>query len=386
MRKIPKINSIVIKIGSSTITDDKSNINQQFISNLANVIHELKKKVPNVVIVSSGSVSVGFKSLGFVERPTDIIDKQACAAVGQTRLVWYYERELQQFGINTGQILITKDDFSNRRRYLNARYSIRRLLELGVVPIINENDSVVVDELKYIESFGDNDNLSALVAGLINADLLMILSDVDGLYNMNPLQHDDAVLMDEIKFINEDLLSMAGESVSGVGTGGMKSKIVAAKKAMDSGCYVGIINGQYPENIINFIEGEQVGTYFSHAEDPINRRKLWIAHAAIPKGDLILDKGAVNALVNHKKSLLPSGIQSSTGKFSIGDIVRIVDQDGAEIARGKIRYSIQDMKKIQGKKTSEIFDILGFKYSDEIVHRDDMVMSFLNGGIDDSGL
>lgn len=375
MRKIPKFKSIIIKIGSSILTNDVNEINHDFVESLANVINSLKKEIPNVIIVSSGAVAAGFKTLGFMERPADINEKQACAAVGQTRLMWHYERELRKFGINIGQILITKDDFSNRRRYLNARYTIRKLLELGIVPVINENDSIVVDELKYIETFGDNDNLSALVAGLIHADLLLILSDVDGLYDKNPVDHDDAVLMNEIKFINEDLLSVAGESVSGVGTGGMKSKIVAAKKAMDAGCYVGIINGQCPENIIKFLAGDDIGTFFSHVEDPINRKKLWLAHAAIAKGYVVLDAGAVNALINKKKSLLPSGITDVSGKFSIGDVVRVLDNSMHEIARGKIRYNIQDIKKIQGKKSSEIISILGYKYSDEVIHRDDMVMS-----------
>jgi glutamate 5-kinase len=221
------------------------------------------------------------------------------------------------------------------------------------------------------------------VAGLIDADLLLILSDVDGLYDKNPIDNNDANLIDEVKFINEGLLNYAGKSVSNVGTGGMKSKIIAAKKEMDSGCYVGIINGKEPENIMKFLNGEHIGTFFSHMEDPIKRKKLWIAYAAIPKGNLIIDSGAVKALVDKKKSLLPSGIKKITGKFSIGDIVSVLDEDGNEIARGKIRYSAQDIKKIMGKKTSEIIDILGYKFSDEVIHRDDMVIFDFNGGFNE---
>ncbi len=375
MRKLPKINSLVIKIGSSIITDENHNINEGFLSSLAENISKIKPLVKNVTIVSSGAVAAGFKVLGFEHRPTNINDKQACAAVGQARLMWYYEKAFSEFNLHTAQILITKDDFSNRRRYLNAKYTLRILLEKGIVPIINENDSVVVDELKYVESFGDNDNLSALVASLIQADLLMILSDVDGLFDKNPLNNDDAKLISDIKFINQELLEAAGKSVSEVGTGGMKSKILAVKKAMDSGCYVGIINGKKPENIVKFLKGENIGTFFYHSEDPVSKRKHWIAYAAIPQGRLIIDKGAEKALVDNKKSLLASGIKKSEGNFNIGDVVTIQNEDNIELARGKVRYNCHDIQRIIGKKSTEIFKILGYHFGDEIIHRDDLVIS-----------
>ncbi len=377
MRKLPSVNTLVIKIGSNIITNQVNGINESFIAELAESISKLRSSIENIIIVSSGSVAAGFKYLGYKSKPKDIIDKQACAAVGQTKLIQIYENQFSRFNVNVAQILLTKDDLSNRRRYLNARYTLRKLLEHGNIPIINENDSVVVDELKYIESFGDNDNLSALVAGLISADLLLILSDVNGLYDKDPSVNKDAKLISEVKYVDDEMLSYAGNSVSEIGTGGMKSKIKAAKKALDAGCYVGIINGKNPENIISFLDKSNIGTFFSHIEDPKTKKKLWLAYATIPKGDIIIDDGADRAIKEHKKSLLPSGVCDVNGRFGVGEIVRIVNCSGAEVGRGKVRYSSGDLKKIMGKKTSEIFHILGYKFSDEIIHRDDMVLEVI---------
>jgi len=379
MRKLPEINTLVVKIGSNILVDENEGVSLSFIEGLVSSLSKIKHKVKNIVIVSSGAVGAGFKLLGFDSRPRDIADKQACASIGQTKLMWFYDSEFKKHNINVGQVLITRDDFSNRRRYLNARYTIRRLLELGAVPIINENDTVVVHELKNIESFGDNDNLSSLVAGLINADMLLILSDVDGLYDKNPTEYDDAELMSEVKYVDEDMIGAAGESVSGIGTGGMRSKVKAASKALSAGCYVGIINGKDTENINRFISGEEVGTFFSHIEDPMNRRKLWLAHAAEVKGSVVVDDGAVNALINNKKSLLATGISGVSGSFGIGDVISVYDKSGNEIARGKSRYTSGDVKKIRGRKSSEIFDILGYKLSDDVIHRDDLVVMVVNG-------
>jgi len=380
MRKLPKIETLVVKVGSNILTHPVHGVNLEFLSGLVRTLCELKKNIPNIVIVSSGAVGAGFKLLGFDQRPQNITDRQACAAVGQARLIWDYDREFEKYGVIPAQILITKDDFANRRRYLNARYTLRRLLELGVVPIINENDSVVIEELKQLENFTDNDNLSALVSGLIGADMLLILSDVDGLFDKNPSEYDDAVRIGEVKYINEDLLNAAGDSVSGVGTGGMKSKLEAAGKALDAGCYVGIINGRDLSNLSGFLNGDDVGTFFNHIEDPFTRRKHWIAYAAGVRGELHVDKGAVNALVNKKTSLLPSGVTNITGKFGMGDVVAIFDPEGKEVARGKVRYTSEDADKIKGKKSSDIQPILGYKFTDEIVHRDDLVIT-INGGV-----
>jgi glutamate 5-kinase len=379
MRHLTEIETLVIKMGSNVLLGQNDGVNLEFISSLTSVLADVNKKIKNIVIVSSGAVGAGFRHLGFSSRPKNITDRQACAAIGQARLIWFYEKEFENFGKSVAQILITKDDFSNSRRCLNARYAIRRLLEFGVVPIINENDTVVVDELKYFESFGAHDNLSALVAGLIGADLLLILSDVNGLYDKNPSVYPDAKLIHDVQYIDENLMSAAGESVSGVGTGGMGSKLKAAKKALNAGCHVGIINGRDTANIQRFINGELVGTYFSHTEDVYRIRKFWIAHAASVKGTISIDAGAVKAIVDMKKSLLPSGVVNVTGRFGIGDIISVADADGRELAKGKTRYSSKDMRQIMGRKSAEIFDILGYKFSDEIIHRDDLVVSAERG-------
>jgi len=375
---LPKINLMVIKIGSSIVAG-KDRVDKEFLARLAATISEVKKEVKDIVIVSSGAVAAGFKLLGFESKPKDIVDKQACAAVGQAKLVQYYEEAFKKYDLVVGQVLLIKEDFSNRRRYLNARSTLKRLLDLNVIPIINENDTVAINELKYVDTFGDNDNLSALVSGLLGADLLLILSDVDGLYDKNPSKYTDAKLISDVKYFNEDILNVAGDSVSGVGTGGMKTKLLAAKKALDSGCYVGIINGKDPENIKRFINKEEIGTFFSHVEDVKDRRKFWIAYAATPKGEIIIDNGAVKAIIEMNRSLLPSGILDVAGKFGVGDIVKIVDLYGVEIARGKSRYASADIKKIKGLKTDKIEEILGYKISDEVVHKDDLVVVKSNG-------
>lgn len=379
MRHLPEIETLVVKIGSNILLCENEGLYLDFIRSLASSVADVQKKIKNIVIVSSGAVGAGFRHLGFSSRPKNITDRQACAAIGQARLIWLYEKEFENFGKSVAQILITKDDFSNSRRCLNARYAIRRLHEFGVIPIINENDTVVVDELKYFESFGDNDNLSALVAGLIGADLLLILSDVEGLYDKNPSVYPDAKLIHDVQYIDENLMNAAGESVSGVGTGGMGSKLKAAKKALDAGCHVGIINGRNTENITRFINGDLVGTYFSHTEDVYRIRKFWIAHAASVKGTISIDAGAVKAIVDMKKSLLPSGVVNIEGRFGIGDIISVTDGAGLEIAKGKARYSSKDMRQIKGRKSAEIFDVLGYKFSDEVIHRDDLVVSLERG-------
>lgn len=366
------IKTLIIKIGSSILSGDDLGINSARIASLVYHIAKLKKTIPNIIIVSSGAVASGFKLLGFPSRPQDIVDKQASAAVGQARLIWTYEQAFAQYNINVAQILITKDDLSNRKRYLHARQALKRLLELGVIPIINENDTIIVDELKYIESFGDNDNLGALVAGIVDGDLLLILSDVEGLYTADPAKDKNASIIHKVEYINDDIMDSAGGSISSVGTGGMKSKIQAAKKALEAGCEVAIIRGMEPENIERFFKEDNVGTYFYQSAASIKKRKFWIGYAAIPKGTLIIDDGACNAL-NNNKSLLAKGVTGVIGRFQAGDIVSIVNGN-KEIAKGKIRYSSADINKIMGTVSSEIYNILGYKVSDEIIHKDDLII------------
>ncbi len=373
MQSKTDIKTLIIKIGSSILSGDDLGLNSARIASLVYHISKLKKTIPNIVIVSSGAVASGFKLLGFESRPKDIVDKQACAAVGQARLIWTYEQAFAQYNINVAQVLITKDDLSNRKRFLHARQALKRLLELNVIPIINENDTIIVDELKYIESFGDNDNLGALVADIVDGDLLLILSDVDGLYTEDPSKNKNASIIHKVEYINDDIMNIAGGSVSSFGTGGMKSKLQAAKKALEAGCEVAIIRGMEPENIEKFFKEDNVGTYFFQSAASIKKRKFWIGYAAIPKGSLILDNGAVNALKNNK-SLLAKGVVQVTGRFQAGDVVSILSQNKEEIAKGKIRYSSVDLNKIIGKASSEIYNILGYKVSDEIIHQDDMML------------
>ncbi len=373
MRKIPKIRTLVIKIGSSILSGDDLGINSARISAIAGNVAALKKTVPNIIIVSSGAVAAGYRLLGFEKRPREIVDKQASAAVGQARLIWTYEQEFEKYGVRAAQILLTKDDLSNRKRYLHARSALKRLLELGVVPVINENDTIIVDELKYIESFGDNDNLGALVAGIADADMLLIMSDVEGLYTDDPSKNENARIIRDVAYIDDKIMNAAGGSISGVGTGGMRSKLQAARKALEAGCEVAIIKGMDPENLIRFFGGEPVGTYFYHSGDTVRRKKFWIGYAAIPKGRITVDDGAFAALLANK-SLLAKGVLKVEGRFSAGDVVGVFSSGGEEVARGKIRYPASDMQKIKSKKSAEIYDILGYKISDEVIHRDDLLI------------
>ncbi len=373
MQSKNNVKTLIIKIGSSILSGDDLGLNSARIASLVYHISKLKKSIPNIIIVSSGAVASGFKLLGFQSRPKDIIDKQASAAVGQARLIWTYEQAFAQYNINVAQVLLTKDDLSNRKRYLHARQTLKRLLELNVIPIINENDTIIVDELKYIESFGDNDNLGALVSEIVDGDLLLILSDVEGLYTSDPSKDKNASIIHKVEYINDDIMSVAGESISSVGTGGMKSKIQAAKKALDAGCEVAIIRGMEPENIERFFKEENIGTYFYQSSSSIKKRKFWIGYTAIAKGVLIIDDGAVEALKNNK-SLLPKGVISIQGRFQAGDIVSITDKNNVEFAKGKIRYSSSDVNKIKGKESKEIYDILSYKISDEIINKDDLLL------------
>jgi len=379
MRKIESINCLIIKIGSSIISDRSESINITLINNLATEIAKLKKHIPNIIIVSSGAVAAGFRILGFNSKPTKIVDKQAAAAVGQAKVIQAYEDAFKFSNINVAQILITKDDLSNRKRFLNAKRAIIRLLEFGVIPIINENDTILVDELKYIESFGDNDNLSALIASIVDASLLLILSDVDGLYTSNPLTNSDAKIINELDGIDAQTLAFASEEdISAVGSGGMRSKLLAARKANRSGTDVAIISGLDYLNISRLFNGDMIGTYIYAPKGKKNKKitskKAWIADAAIPKGVITIDNGAVKAIKEKKSSLLPKGILDISGKFYKDDIVSIADIDNIEIGRGKTRYSSSDLLKIKQRKSSEIKDILGFKLSDEVIDRDDLTL------------
>jgi glutamate 5-kinase len=282
-----------------------------------------------------------------------------------------YKDALRQHGLKAAQILLTRDDLANRRRYLNARNTLMTLLEYDVIPIINENDTVVVDEIR----FGDNDNLSAMTTNLVEAQLLVILSDVDGLYNSDPRHNPAAVLISEVERLTPTIEAMAGLVGTELGTGGMTTKLKAAKRATLFGAGTAIINGRTPHNLLYLFDGHELGTYFLPARDPMAARKHWIAFTKKPKGKLILDDGAHKAVAERGKSLLPSGINKLEGSFERGDAVRLCDADGNEFAKGVTNYTSAELNRIMGKKTREIVAILGYQYGDEVVHRNNLVIN-----------
>jgi glutamate 5-kinase len=361
---------IVVKIGSNILTGKTGGLNQKRIAALSQDISEVCEKGHEVVVVSSGAVAAGMKKLGLREKPKDVQLKQAAAAAGQSSLMWAYEKSFAVFGKKTAQVLLTREDFSDRMRYLNSKNTINTLLSYGIIPVINENDTVATDEIK----FGDNDQLAALVSGLIDAERLIILSDVEGLYSSDPNTNKDAKLIGLVEKITPDLEKMAGGAGSIVGTGGMYSKVLAAKKAVSYGITVNIISGKKKGLMSSLLKGINHGTEFRPHGEKISSRKGWIAYAVKPRGSLVLDDGAVNAIIRSGKSLLPSGIIKVEGVFDIGDAVYCVDANGRRIAKGISNYSSQDIEKIKGRRTSEIESSLGYKYSDEVVHRDNLVV------------
>ena len=324
-------------------------------------------------------MACGFKQLGLKSRPKDIVDKQASAAIGQARLMWEYQQAFSKHSLRVAQILLTKDDLTSRKRFTHAHSCIMRLLHFGIIPIINENDTILVDELKYIETFGDNDNLAALVAGTISADLLLILSDVDGLYSANPATNPDARKIDEVEDIDEGVLALTqSDDTNLVGTGGMSSKLLATKKALNMGCAVAIIKGNEEQSITRFFELKRVGTYFALPKEILARRKkrFWIESVAIPQGKIIIDLGASQAL-RRNKSLLPKGILGVVGEFRSDEVVSICLQEGErllEIARGQSKYSATEVAKIARCDSRQIESILGKSRGDEVVHIDEIVL------------
>ncbi len=361
---------IVIKIGSNILTDASGMLNHKRIQAIAKDVSEVCNAGHEAVIVSSGAVAAGMKKLGLKEKPKDIRLKQAAAAVGQSSLMWAYEKCFEDHHKKVAQVLLTRDDFSERVRYLNSRNTLITLLSYGIVPVINENDTVATDEIK----FGDNDQLAALVSGAIDAERLVILSDVDGLYSGDPKERPDSRLMPLVEDITPEIEALAGGAGSAVGTGGMYSKVLAAKKTMSYGIKMNIISGRKKGILLSLLSGAHYGTEFRPGMKKISSRKGWIAYAVKPRGSLIVDDGAVSAIMRSGKSLLPSGILRVEGIFDTGDAVYCADAGGSRIAKGIVNYSSHDTERIMGRKTSEIEKILGYKYSDEVIHRDNLVV------------
>lgn len=360
----------VIKIGSALLTNDGQGLNHQAIQCWVEQMAVLRAKGIEIVLVSSGSVAEGLLRLGQVKRPTDIHQLQAAAAVGQMGLVQAYESAFSKHGLLTAQILLTHDDLSNRERYLNASNTIQALLEHGVIPIINENDSVVTEEI----CVGDNDTLAALTANLISADVLVILTDQQGLYDDNPRINSKAKLISEALVSRKDIESMASSTGGSLGKGGMYTKVIAAKRASRSGTATFIASGKEENVLLRLLAGESLGTLLIPDLEPLSARKQWLAGHLQVRGTLVLDKGAVVALQSGSKSLLPAGVIALTGKFQKGDMVACVNLDGNEIARGLSNYSFQDVTKIMQKSSEEIKEILGYVDGKYLIHCDNLVL------------
>jgi glutamate 5-kinase len=370
VRRECSMKRLVVKIGSNILAHAGEGIDTMRISSLAHDIHALYEKGYEVLLVSSGAIAAGMGKLGLKNKPKDIKVKQAAAAVGQSSLMWAYEKSFSEYGMKVAQVLLTRNDLSDRKRYINAKNTLLALLSYKITAVINENDTVATDEIK----FGDNDYLASLVAGLVEAEKLVILSDVDGLYTADPRQSTDARIIEYVEEITPELERKAGGAGSIIGTGGMYSKLLAAKRAMNYGIVVHIMSGRKKGLLLSVTEGKPAGTLFKPKQEKLSSRKGWIAYGSRSKGNIIIDDGAVKALLEGGKSLLPSGILSVEGHFDIGDAVSCIDLRGLRIAKGLTNYSSSETEKIRGKKTTEIEKVLGYKYSDEVIHRDNLVV------------
>jgi len=339
-------------------------------SKLAKEISQLHTGSRRITLVSSGAIAAGLEKLEYDRKPDSIPHIQAAAAVGQTHLMKIYQDCFSNYHKKVAQILLTHDDLGNRRRYLNARNTLLTLLDLGFIPIVNENDTVAVEEIK----FGDNDNLSALVTSLVGADLLIILSDIEGLYDHDPKRGEKARLIHVVENVDRDIESCATETKNPFCVGGMASKIEAARKAARFGVSTVVANGKAEGILTRILEGEVVGTFFSPLADRLSSRKQWIAYGLKPAGRIVVDDGAKKAIVSNGKSLLPTGVNAVQGAFERGDAVCCFDSRGFEFARGLVNYNCNELESIQGRKSQEIEGIIGYKYTDEIIHRDDLVI------------
>ena len=367
---LSNIKRVVIKVGSYILASPDHTLNTEMIRNLVSQVAALKDEGMEIIIVSSGAIAAGIRQLGLPSVPQSMPKKQAAAAVGQSILIWEYERNFQETGHQVAQVLLTHDDLATRRRFLNAKNTLGELLSFGVIPIINENDTVSVDEIKM----GDNDLLSATVATMAQAQLLIIVSDVEGLYTGDPTRDEGARLLTEVETITPEIEQAAGLPTSDVGSGGMATKVQAAKSAGLMGIPTIIVSGRQPDVIRRALEGDQVGTFFIPNQDRLAARKHWLRYTLKPKGSITVDEGAMQAITKRGKSLLPSGIVKVEGRFEYGDAVSLQGLNGKEIGRGLSNYTLDELRKIQGHHTKDIEALLGYKYYDEVVHRDNLVL------------
>ena len=361
---------IVVKVGSSLVTNQGAGLDLNALGNWARQIAALNASGHEVVLVSSGAIAEGMQRLGWSARPTLIHDLQAAAAVGQMGLVQAYESCFRQHGLHAAQVLLTHADLADRERYLNARATLKTLLSLRVIPIINENDTVVTDEIK----FGDNDTLGALVTNLIDADVLVILTDQTGLYTADPRKDSSATLVSEAQAGDPQLESMAGGAGSSIGRGGMITKILAAKRAARSGAHTIISSGHEHDVLLRLLQGESIGTLLTTPTLPLAARKQWLADHLQVTGKLVLDAGAIKALRYEGKSLLPIGVKNVLGEFKRGAVVACVDENGQDIARGLTNYNAEEARLIAQHASKEIETLLGYGGDAEIIHRDNLVL------------
>jgi glutamate 5-kinase len=369
MALLKGIKKIVIKIGSAVLTENGI-LHIPTIIRLAEEIAFLRKKGYQTILVSSGAIASGVGRLGLSRKPDTIPRKQAVAAIGQGSLMHAYEEAFNSHQLLVAQILLTREDLTNRQRYLNARNTLITLLEWGIIPIINENDTVAVDEIK----FGDNDNLSALIAHLIESDLLIVLTDTEGLYDRDPREDAQARLIPVVEAVDSRVVEYTSKYSGEWGLGGMRSKILAARKVTAGGIPVIVTSGRRAGVLPEIIKGRPLGTLFLPQKQILSRKKHWIAFTLKPNGDIMIDEGAKKAVLDKGKSLLPSGVMEVRGRFGIGACVRLMDQKGQVIGKGLVNYSSSDIIKIRGLNTSQIEKKLDFKHSDEVIHRDNMVI------------
>jgi glutamate 5-kinase len=360
---------VVIKVGSALLVEKSTgSVNRDWLEALADDIAAVRARGQEVVLVSSGAIALGRRELGLAKRKPKLEEKQAAAAVGQIRLAHAWKEVLERRGFTVAQVLLTLGDTEERRRYLNARNTLTTLLRLGAIPVINENDTVATAEIRY----GDNDRLGARVAQMVSADCLVLLSDVDGLYTADPTRDETAQFIPEVPRITPEIESMAGGSASDVGSGGMATKVLAAKIAVAAGCHMCIAAGREVHPLRRIESGARC-TWFVADASPVTVRKQWIAGMLKPSGELVVDAGAARAL-RDGSSLLPAGVTVVKGRFDRGDAVIVLDPEGVEIARGLAAYSSTDAERIRGRRSSELEALLGFRGRDEMIHRDDLVL------------
>ncbi len=360
----------VIKIGSALLTKDGKGLDYAAMTEWTKQIASLRQQNIEVILVSSGAVAEGMSRMGWTTRPTDLAELQAAAAIGQTGLIEAYETEFKKYQIQAAQVLLTHDEVSNRKRYLNARNTLRALLKFKALPIINENDTVALEEMRL----GDNDTLAALVANITEADLLLILTDQQGLFTKDPRHNDDAELISEESANNTDLLSYVGEIATALGRGGMATKLIAAQRAAKSGCATIIASGRENDVISRIASGENIGTFLKPNESHLSARKQWIASQVQASGSLTLDSGASNAIQTQCTSLLPIGVESAIGEFKRGDVVDCKNQTGEVIARGLVNYSSYEVSKLFKQPSNMIVEIVGYAGDTELIHRDNLVV------------